>query len=426
MTDLTLTHRLLISVLPLSLGLSLAAPALAQSTETFTVNSPIQKLTGPIFDTIHAAGQPPNNQGVLTRAQLTSLIAAINGAMAEQPVPPKSPARTVIVHYLKWNNADHNEVAFQKWYVVDPSLGKSSIYLESEADSLQRTVISGQKNFRLIYVHLDADLTVSVESFLTTAAAAGGTQTKLKVPISYNIKITKQNTQLAQDIQTLAQILGGGGAVAAAAAAPELGYYSAFDFNSNFSTSSINISAALPNSTDKTTNANSTAAKNAAGSTPNGGTAANALATQAFTNERPAYVGLGVAVPLNSYRDLTYDQSGSTLTPKTVTRQNVYVTANLYLPPSAPGLMAVRWIPHPFFGLPIKGQPLRNMAAGLAFGLKWAEPFAGIVFDDQAQVSGTTTQNRWVRKGIFGLNISVSALKTALSSSSNKSTTTTK
>jgi hypothetical protein len=391
----------------------LASYSFAQSsTETFTVNSPIKQLTKAIYD----PAKHPN--GIQSKEDLSQIVAQVNGAS------PTDVERTTIVHVLQWSNAEHTQVKSQWWYLQDPSFDRhhTSFYLESTTGKIQHTTISGQTHFRLVYIHLNSDLTSAAESFVDTNNGTG--DSKLKVAVSYQITINKQDTQLMQDIKTLAQILAGG--VNTQAATPELGYYSVFDFNSQFATSTLAISAALPNSasdnSDKETAATAAAA-NKKGSTPASGTAANKLATQTYTNEKPSYIGLSVAVPLNSYKDLSYDQSSSTFTPKTVNRQNVYVTVDAYLPASEPGLRAFRWVPHPFFGMPIKGQPLKNMMLGLGFGLKWVEPFAGVVFNEQQRLptGATTPTNHWALKGAFGLKISVSSLKTALSSSSKSS-----
>jgi hypothetical protein len=378
------------------------------SSETFTVNSSIKQLTTTIYD----PATHPN--GITSKDDLARVISQINSAS------PADVERTTIVHVLQWSNTEHTQVKSQWWYLDDPSFDRSntSFYLESAKGKVQHTMISGQTHFRLVYIHINSNPASTAESFVDTNDGTGNL--KLKVAVSYQITINKQDTQLVQDIKTLAQILAGG--VGAQAATAELGYYSVFDFNSQFTTSSLAISAALPNSasdsSDKDTAAIAKAA-NKTGSTAPSGTAANKLATQTYTNEKPAYIGLSVAVPLNSYKDLTFDQSSSTFTPKTVNRQNIYVTVDAYYPASEPGLMAFRWLPHPFFGMPIKGQPLKNMMLGLGFGLKWVEPFAGVVFNEQQRLpaGAASPTNQWVLKGAFGLKISVSSLKTALSSS---------
>jgi hypothetical protein len=395
----------------------LVAPSYCQTgSETFTVNSPVQELTTTIFD----PATHPN--GIKDSSDLQTIVKAINTAFPQQPAPnSRTTNRPVIIHLLRWADSAHTQVKYQYWYLSDPHVTHTAFYFESASAAIQHSTISGQRAFRFVYIHLDSDLTTASESFKTDNST-GTPKTTLTVPVNYQIQITKKQTQLAQDIQTLIPILTGG--VAAQANAPELGYYSVFDFNSQFSTSSIVITAALPNSAK---NQPQVAAANQKGATPSTGTAANNLASQTYANERPAWVGLGAAVPMNSYKDISYHQTSTSFTPATVNRQNVYVTVDFYLPPSEPGLTSIRWVPHPFFGLPLKGQPLKNTAAGFAIGAKWLSPFAAVVFNEQQRLpaGATAPQNRWVRKGAFGLEISLSALSSALSSKSSGTSTTT-
>jgi hypothetical protein len=58
--------------------------------------------------------------------------------------------------------------------------------------------------------------------------------------------------------------------------------------------------------------------------------------------------------------------------------------------------------------------------AGVAFGLPWFEPFAGVVFDRQnASVNGATQRTTF--KTIFGFKVSVSAVAKALKKTSKGS-----
>ena len=149
-------------------------------------------------------------------------------------------------------------------------------------------------------------------------------------------------------------------------------------------------------------------------------TASKQLSPNTYTNEKPSYIGLSFAVPVKSYKDVTYQSSSGMLAPSSITQQNVYATFDFYLPPAQPSLAAFRWFPHPFAGLPIKGKVLQHTMAGVAFGLPWFEPFAGVVFDRQnASVNGATQRTTF--KTIFGFKVSVSAVAKALKKTSKGS-----
>ena len=413
---------------------------------------------------------------------------------------PQPDERVTIVHILRWADTQHQNVKFQKWYVYDPHRPNPWMYFKADSANELGTYIDGRQFFRLVVIHLDSVLTneadsSNAESFypdllpapLPADWPAGAKAGGWRYPVQYKISIAQTQTQLQQDVVSLAQIMGYmTPAKAAGAAAPgkrkpqEMGYFWVYDFNSSISTSTITLAVTLtderkaatkakPGAQDSTAcpstdtanasagasgktagksnasagaskktaaksktsaDANTTAASKPAKSANNttaceSVSTANNIASQSYHNEKPAWFGLGVAVPVTSYRDLTY--TNNLLTPTTVTRQNVYVTGNFYLPPTEVGSTTLRWLPHPFVGLPIKGQPLRNSVYGIATGWRWFEPFWGIVLDVQ-QVPGAapnTRMNHYIRKGVYGLNISVSALAKALSSSS-KSTSTTK
>lgn len=150
--------------------------------------------------------------------------------------------------------------------------------------------------------------------------------------------------------------------------------------------------------------------------TANKQTDANELAKRTYINERPAWFGFSFAVPLNSYRDVSYNETLSLLQPKTVQRQNIYAVGNVYVPPLNVNQAQFRYVPHLMFGVPIEGQPLRHLMLGLGIGLNWAEPFAGVVFNRQQVPNdvGTDLHNRTVRKLVYGINIPVGAAVKAL------------
>lgn len=310
-------------------------------------------------------------------------------------------SRVTILHVLRWADGQHKTTKFQTWYVYDPDKQYSWSYI-STGSRLSGSFVDGKKNFRLIYVHLNFSLTDPNES-ITTSPATG--EDHLVHPIGYKINIQKQPPELQTEALTVLQIIGAVGAQSNDN--PLIGYYSVFDFDSAFTNSTITVSATLLDPSTAKTNGTSS---------DTGKTAANSLASQQYTNQPLQWIGLGFAVPLKSYRDLQYQQSGSTIQPTTINRQNVYLTVSAYVPPVEAKNLALRWLPHPFFGVPIKGQPLKQTMVGVGAGYKWLEPFWGIVFDEQSiKASGMNEiQTHWVRKGVYGINISVTAAAKSL------------
>jgi hypothetical protein len=386
----------------------------ADGQEKFDVNSPVQRLSSAKLPTTPVVTKPappaPSlddqalyKTGVIDEAALVSIIDSLTPAAAIQADQAQKIGRVTIIHLLRWADAEHKTAQFEKWYVYDPQVKYKWSYVHTSV-RVSGDFIAGRTHFRLIYVHLNKTLGDGNESIKTSAA--GGSDI-LRYPIGYKIAIQKQQPQLLKDALTVLQILGG---FTALSAEQEVGYYSVFDFQSAYSTSTVSITASLAD------NGANPASKTTGSKTQTGQTAANDLAAQTYTNQPSQWFGLGFAVPLKSYKDVQYQQSGSSLQPNTINRQNVYLTANVYLPAVETGNLAFRWLPHPFFGVPIKGEPLRNTMVGIGNGFRWLQPFWGVVFDLQKvpATSNVALHNRLVIKGVYGLNLSVDAVAKAL------------
>ena len=341
------------------------------------------KVTGPVYPlTDQQLGQTdlnkePYSSGALQLTDVPRLLRALDSTNFKD-------TRPTIFHVLRWTDVTHSSVEFQRWYVFNPRNQKNGgFYAISDQKLFEDNLIPGETQFRLIFIHLSpisggtcAPLT---DSFNGDPSAPG---TMLKHPISYDIDITKTPTQFAQDVQTLLGLLG----VLKAAAPPakpgppppppvDVGYWGWALFAANSSSSTIKIT---PSTTDAKPTA--TSAVGTPG-VPAANTAKSSLTASTFINQSPTYLGLSIGVPVTSYKDVTYQMQGGTLVPTSVTKQTAYAALDGYLPAALPGLMAVRYIPHPFIGLPLAGKVLLHPMAGLAVGFPWFEAYAGAVFD---------------------------------------------
>ncbi len=445
-------------------GAALTSTLLAQTQEQFAVNNRPTQLTvcpGSSLTADNLENQEPFQTGVMHDPDFLALIgyetpgtatcvnkpsAGGNSWFGAPPPAPTTDTSVTIFHILRWADATHQNVKFQSWYIYDPARNDAWTYLKKQRTAYETgTYIAGRQSFRLIAVHLDSQFLGSTsESF---SGVAGGL--KLKHPFGYKVNIAKTQTQLQQDASTVLSILG----LTKAAAAPadnlfeeklapppppgEIGYFLIYDFHSAMSTSNVTVSVSLPadnpskNTPDPTLTSSFVAnpnavvpkakatkgAKASTGAQGGSGSQANSLGSQTYHNEKPALFGLSAVVPITSYKDLTY--SAGAVSPTTVNRQNIYITGNLYLPPVAIGSTSFRWLPHPFVGLPIKGQPLRNSLYGISAGWQYFEPFFGVVLDvQQIKDAAGNPENHFVRKGVYGVSISISALSKALSSGS--------
>jgi hypothetical protein len=380
-------------------------------TNVYKVTSPIQSLNTQLGANMDGTMEPYKSGEITPDTKsVAALLTSLNA----------DPKKTTIIHLLRWNDSAHTTVMFQKWYLYDPTPPRASFELASKKQIFQQTAIPGRTDLQFVYIHLNFNLSAGETEWRSPATVADPNP-GLAHPINYTITVTKQQPQIIQDIQSLLQILKVVTPMAAAGVTPAPGYFSVTTFGScsdatctqPWKTSTIAIAASL-DSQNKTQPAAAT--KDAQGKA----TVAGQLASNTYHNEKPTWVGLSAGIPITSYKDITYQQSSGTLVPSTITQQNAYVFLDGYLPPVLPTLTNFRYIPHPFFGLPLKGEVFRHTMFGVGIGLHWVEPFWGLIIDTQNKaVKGPTSNNFYVTyKGVVGVKMSISALATALKAKS--------
>lgn len=382
-------------------------PSFCQSNTIVTkITSPIQLLPAAVFGGVPPsstqidATQEPYNSGKLTKT--SALQALHNIGCADDPEKsPKAPCFTnitTLLHILRWQDSGHTKTMFDKWYVYDPNPSRTSFYIPPSAE-FTGTSIPGRTKFQLIYFHFNFDLTQGTKEW---EQENGDQPITLLHPITYSVTVTKAQTQFIQDLKTVLQLVGL--TKGAAVEAPPAGYYSVATFSSQWTTSTITVSVSLD-----------AGDKNQASTTTDKSTQ---LASQTFANEKPTWIGLSGGVQITSYKSITYQTSSGTLAPSSVSSKNVYLFLDGYFPPVIPGLRTFRYIPHPTFGMPIQGKVLRHTMLGGAIGLKWFEPYGGVVFDtENAQVKGSTAikgSTSLTIRPVFGLKLSISAVAKAI------------
>src|SRR6202035_4165575 len=118
----------------------------------------------------------------------------------------------------------------------------------------------GKTKFRLVYIHLNFDLNNDhAESFAPNLQTG---QDAMVHPVSYNVTVKKEQTQFVKDLISLLSILGAYTSQATPAAVdPEVGYFSVYEFDSQFKTSSIIVTAS--NGSGKQTAGNTSGTGNA-------------------------------------------------------------------------------------------------------------------------------------------------------------------
>jgi hypothetical protein len=375
-------------------ALSCNASLAAQDTETFSITSPIHILGDTDLGPQPTAALVPD---VYKTGKLDPEVTKV--VLGKLKVPLDQP---IIIHVLRWGDKGHKTVMFQKWYLYNSAVPDGGFYLRSQSQRFEDTDLPGVKHFRVVFLHLNFDLMDPGESVNTVG---GALIPSLVVPVSYTVAITKKDTQFVQDVKTLLQVEGLAGPRAAAASL-QLGYYGYAEIDSQFSTSAVTITPSLAKAAQPVIGSDSSTK------------AASTLTPNTYTNEGLSYYGLSVAVPVTSYKDVTFNSSGGTLTPKSTTKQNAYVALDGYYPAALPALMAVRYIPHPFVALPLAGKVFQHPMVGLAAGAPWFDVYAGAIFDrENGSVNGSSQKT--TVKWSFGFKISVSALATALKGASS-------
>ena len=372
------------------------------ATTVIKVTSPIQELRNDWLDpgavNLTNDQTEPYKSGYLTPDEARRFLGGLG---------PQFLTKTTIINVLRWKDSAHTAIQFQNWYVYDPTPSKLSFYIESKEQLFKTTAIAGRTDLQFVYIHFNADLSAGQEEYVKDATEPNPT---LKYPVSYTITTSKQQTQFIQDVHTLLNVLGVVAPTAKVSNAemiqpsPSPGYFSVTSFQSQWNTSTITIAATLD------------AAGGTDGTKDKAGSTATQLLSQSYTNAKPSWLGLSAGVPINSYKDVKYQQSSGTLTPSTITQQNVYVFLDGYIPPALPTLTSIRYIPHPLIGLPIKGKVFRHTMVGGGIGLRWIEIFGGVIFDtENSQVTGSAGNSTQITyQSVYGVKISISALSTAL------------
>jgi hypothetical protein len=317
-------------------------------------------------------------------------------------------AGAYVIHVLQWQKGD-KAVNFEKWYVYDSTnSSKDGFYLQSDKDILARKFIQGQTHiiFVAFYLRSDPD---------GPAAISAAERPILQKTAAYSIQISKTYSTLRTELVGLASILGWGDLATAilepgqAAATPQKAATKEFEIGY----AAYTPLPTVPYPVSSIAFTSDFAAAGGAAPTPSAAVGANATpttvtSTATFTDEPPTPFDISAAYPVTSYKDVTYQQTANGLVPNNAKQQNVYATFDIYAPPVEPQLVATRWIPHLFVGLPLGGKVLDHPMGGIAIGLKYAQLFYGDVADFQNQSS--KGQRSITNRGVFGIKISISTV----------------
>jgi hypothetical protein len=410
-----------------------------------------QPSTGAVTQQAESDPNPLSPIGAATPLYGTGTLSDANQArelLAALGVPINKP---VLINIVWWVDPKAALAEYSQWYLYNPCAPLG--YWMPNGPAITDFTLPGVKDFYFLYVHFYKDLGFSKAADIPPGADV----------FTYTVTITKQPSQFRQDLQTLAGLVNFPLPITLSSFARSTllstqhspGYYAFQEIKSQLDTSSIVVSvAAASNSGDAlnspaasadqeqapqtptpkiksglstssivvgtsgasksgrppTTPAATSANQGQAAASADQGQAPQKLTPNTYANQPPSYVGLGFAMPITSYKDVTYVPTSGTVGPTTVTRQNLYATLDFYFPPAVPDQqwLTLRWIPHPFVGLPLTGKVFEHPMAGIALGFGWLEAYAGEIYDTENVGPGGRESHKWER--CFGIKLSVTAV----------------
>lgn len=144
-----------------------------------------------------------------------------------------------------------------------------------------------------------------------------------------------------------------------------------------------------------------------------------------YDNEGKYFWDASVAVPINKITLLDYDEKDGTFTPKTLNKQSIYGTINIYPFPVDIKDGALRFfVPRALIGIGMTGRPGENFLIGGAFGIKEFQIFVGSAFANQRVLkpgadpaNGANYTQRYASRLSYGINVPVAAALKKLSGS---------
>jgi len=218
------------------------------------------------------------------------------------------------------------------------------------------------------------------------------------LPITYKIDISKKNPVWRDDLKTLAgAFIPQGGLTSLELEFTEeqalLG--KRLDMEIDYPTSDITI-----------TGIRGTAAE--------GQTTTKVIATKKYDNEKNYWVDFGFVIPLKSVKELQFNSDGKLVQPKPVEKNNIFGTVGLFPFGSVntKGDNLLRLSPQIIYGMALDKNPWNHQLFALGLGLKWVQPFAGVV-GTRSAIAGADDKiagYKWNWKFTYGIQIPISKL----------------
>jgi hypothetical protein len=136
------------------------------------------------------------------------------------------------------------------------------------------------------------------------------------------------------------------------------------------------------------------------------------LDKKTFDDEGNYHFDFSAGIPIRGIKQLQYDSTNATATPKSTTATNAYGLVNLFVKAMDVKTDYAVWPPSFVAGVGLTGHPLDKPLLGLGFGYGKINGFVGCVFNKVSQpgaTPGATTSHR-EEKFVFGINLTARQL----------------
>jgi hypothetical protein len=369
------------TLLLVTLFLLTSACTLADEKKSIPITDPLRHMSAQAFGLLDA------NDASVTYAQAGSLV--------QELFPSLRDKEYCIIHIVRWNSpggANKYSIDKQHWYVYQNKAvvgGSSTVFHNNISKSdFEGTRVYGETKIGLVYVYLNAQ------------------NDQIKQGVTYKLDITPKTPDNIQNLTALLKF------VAGVAAPPEPdAFYVAKELDISYQTSDLKFTAYVTPETPP------------AGATP---TTPIQLTEMTFDNEGRYWWDVDFAVPLKGYKDVELNQSGDTIQPKTITRQNVFATFEIYPWKVDTKRPKKTFVPSLVAGIPISGKPLDRYLVAVGLGTNWFRGFVGVGIDRRKTtltgqpLSVSAPNDQWVRKLSFGITIPLRPVLQNWKSSSSK------
>ena len=350
----------------------------------------------------------PSNPKHLT---MTEARALIENTLQLQDAPDKhyvdDPKFYCIIHLVKWKD-DSAQMDSTSWYVFRGGKTWNAVNLEG-------TRLYGNRHVAVLYVHwvqavvdpADAAFTATAtkddyekgrfsnfqdEHNRNTLMRVGGivyvTGYPPTIPVDYRVEVTRKTiAPFGHLLALLSAASQAGGGARLALQNRTVAVWAGKQFDIQYGTSDILVKSQT-------------------------GVDSKELDKKTFDDEGNYHFDFSAGIPVRGIKQLQYDTTNNTATPKTTTATNTYGLINYFINPVDVKTDYSVWPPSFVAGLGLTGHPFDKPLLGLGFGYGKVSGFVGCVFNKvttPGATAGSTTSHR-EEKFVFGLNVTARQL----------------